>query len=861
MRCWKPFRACRPMDKPVICTVIAKNYLAQARCLTDSFLRHHPDGEVFVLVIDEIGEYYDPAEERFATVKLDEIGIRDLPAMIRRYTVLELSTAVKPFFLEYLFEALDCDKICYFDPDIYFYNPITEIWDLLDSYGVVLTPHLLDFLEDSHWPNELDVLRSGSYNLGFIGLSLRADLIRLLHWWQRKVAEHCFVSLHEGLFVDQKWMDLAPSLFSNVHVHRDPGCNVAYWNLKNRQVRSAGAGYTVNGTPLKFFHFSGFSPERMNSLSKYQDRFTLRDLPDARPLFEGYRDCLVAHGYARIRRWPYTHDHSAPSGVRIPDQARRLWKEWETGGRPGESTNLASDAAAVDEFLSWINEPVDVDPTGPTLTRLAMVIYEDRRDLQQIYPDVLGKDRSRYVSWLLSRAKAEFGLDDFFIRPMRKTEGVAASGRPIRDLGARLYVNVTNSLFHIGVGRWLEDRLGRRFVNRARGFFLATGPDNEEDHLSISQGRRSQPPSPMGLNTVEYVYDGNPDREVAAVCAEAVQEHGFPVIFSRVSSRAADEQDRQALWVPEAHPYRFNCLHVDVDRVEIACEELGDAFFAGKYNIGYWGWEVDPFPDDWTDRFRFFDEIWVASSFVQKLVAPASPIPVIVTGAPVAAAAGAEVTRDQFGLPENRFLFLFAFDMLSGVERKNPYGVIEAYQRAFGSTPHQTQLVIWAANLHRFSEHARRLKRAVDSVAGTLIDRDLRHPLVEGLIHNADAYVSLHRSEGFGWSIAKAMRFGTPTIATDYSAPQDYLNIGNGYPVGYGLTEMGKECGPYRRGSIWADADLDHAAAQMQRVVEHPEEARLKGQQAVSDIQRLFGREVVANRMVERLKRISSWRR
>jgi len=849
------------MDSPLICTVIAKNYLAQARCLTDSFLRHHPDGEVYVLLIDEIGEYFDPAEERFATVRLDEIGIPDLLTMIRRYTVLELSTAVKPFFLEYLFEVLDRDKICYFDPDIYFYNPVREIWDLLDSYGIVLTPHLLDFLEDEYWPNELDVLRSGSYNLGFIGLSRSAELTRLLRWWQRKMAEHCVVALDKGLFVDQKWMDLAPSLFRGVHVYRDPGSNVAYWNLKNRRVQSSSAGYTVNGVPLKFFHFSGFSPKRMNSISKYQDRFTLRDLPGARPLFEGYRDCLVAHGYAHIRRWPYTHNCPAPSGVRIPDQARRLWNEWEARGRRGESVNSASDAHAVDEFLSWINEPAEADPESPTLTRLALVIYQDRRDLQQMFPDVLGVDRSRYVSWFLSRAQAEFGLDDFFIRPMRQTEGVAASGRPIRDLSTRLYVNVTNSLFRIGVGGWLEDRLGRRFVNRVRELFLPTGPDKARDHLSPLEGRRSQVPCPLGLNTVEYAYDDSPDRASAAVWAQAVQEHGFPVAYSRVSSRAADEEDRQALSVPEAHPYRFNCLHVDVDQVEIACEELGDAFFAGKYNIGFWGWQVSPFPDDWTDRFRFFDEIWVASSFVQNLLAPVSPIPVIVIGIPVAAAGDAEATRTQVGLPENRFLFLSVFDVLSGIERKNPYGVIDAYQRAFGSTPSQTQLVIWAANLHRFPEHARRLKRAVDSVAGTLIDRDLRHPGVGGLIRNADAYVSLHRSEGFGWSIAKAMRLGIPTIATDYSAPQDYLTVSNGYPVGYRLTEMGKECGPCSSGSIWADADLDHAAAQMQRLVEHPEEARRKGRQAASDIRRLYGREVVANRMVERLKRISSWNR
>ncbi|MFC2037575.1 hypothetical protein ACFLYD_06380 [Chloroflexota bacterium] len=464
------------MAGKVICTIIAKNYLAQARCLVDSFLEHHPDGRAFVLVIDDLDCCYDPDREHFTTVPVEEIGIPDLQAMIFRYTVLELSTAVKPFFLEYLFEHHGCRKLCYFDPDIHFYAPIDEIWELLDSQGIVLTPHLLGFLDDQHRPNERDILIAGAYNLGFLGLSRHPELIQFLRWWQAKLVRDCVVAFDKGLFVDQRWMDLVPSLFSNVYIHRDPACNVAYWNLNHRQlVREEQGGYTVNGQPLKFFHFSGFSPDQMSVVSKHQTRLTFGNSPYLKPLFSTYRDCLLNHSYDTAKQWPYTHNYH--EGVRIPDVARTLFRELEENEPAWDPFQTAPDDQYVSKVLSWLNQAVD--DGQPPVTQLALGIYERRPDLQQACPDVLGDDRQLYIRWFVTRGKDEYGLDGFFLKPV--TERKAPAGLQLKDLsarqlGVRFYYSVTDWFYRIGVGASLERRLGERRVSAVRSFFVRPDP-------------------------------------------------------------------------------------------------------------------------------------------------------------------------------------------------------------------------------------------------------------------------------------------------------------------------------------------------------------------------------------------------
>jgi glycosyltransferase involved in cell wall biosynthesis len=185
--------------------------------------------------------------------------------------------------------------------------------------------------------------------------------------------------------------------------------------------------------------------------------------------------------------------------------------------------------------------------------------------------------------------------------------------------------------------------------------------------------------------------------------------------------------------------------------------------------------------------------------------------------------------------------------------------VIEAYQRAFGPDFGDTALVIKVTKLDQFPEHREPLEQAVASVSGILIDGYLDRSELDGLFNACDVYVSLHRSEGFGMTIAEAMSLGKPVIATDYAGNTDYMNVSNSYPVEYRLIELEQDYGPYKKGQVWADPDLDHAAAQMRCVFENHDEAMRKGKRAAADIKHWYGSEAMARKIIERLKIIASF--
>jgi hypothetical protein len=196
------------------------------------------------------------------------------------------------------------------------------------------------------------------------------------------------------------------------------------------------------------------------------------------------------------------------------------------------------------------------------------------------------------------------------------------------------------------------------------------------------------------------------------------------------------------------------------------------------------------------------------------------------------------------------------FDMLSVFERKNPLGLIEAYRRAFGPDFQDTTLVLKVTRLDQEPRYRKQLEQAVASVSGILIDRHMGRQELDGLFNVCDVYVSLHRSEGFGMTMAEAMYLGKPVIATAYSGNMDFMNVGNSYLVDYQLVDLERNCGPYQRGARWAEPDLDDAAAQMQRVFADREEALGKGTRAAADIRSLYSSGVVSRRIIERLARI-----
>ncbi|MDQ3818844.1 MAG: glycosyltransferase family 4 protein [Acidobacteriota bacterium] len=278
------------------------------------------------------------------------------------------------------------------------------------------------------------------------------------------------------------------------------------------------------------------------------------------------------------------------------------------------------------------------------------------------------------------------------------------------------------------------------------------------------------------------------------------------------------------------------------------------AVLSASYVINIWYWELPELPDEWGSEFAYADEIWVGSRFVQDAVSLKSPVPVVRVPPAVRADAAETYTRDHFGLPGNRFLFLAMFDTHSVLERKNPLAVLRAYRRAFPEPAAAAGLVLKFNNPNPCDPIMR-------SVAEHLAGRDdifvingvLSRDEVISLMNCTDCFVSLHRSEGFGLGPAEAMYLGKPAIMTNWSGNTDYMTCDNSAAVDYRLVPLGTDYGPYNARQLWAEPDEKSAARWMRRLFEEPQLASEMGQRGREIIRTQFSSEssgrVIARRL------------
>ena len=227
-----------------VCTIIAKNYVAQARVLARSFAEHHPDGRFWTLIIDDFADYIDPAREPFTILTPADIDCEPFADMAVRYSVIELSTAVKPWLLRHLMREVQ-GPITYLDPDVQVFGSLEELERLALEHGLVLTPHNSEPIPpDGQRPSQIDIMIAGVYNLGYVSLAPGAEIDELLDWWSDRLRRDCRVDPVYGYFVDQRWFDLAPGFVSDYAIVRDPQYNIAYWNLHSRELGHDGERYT-----------------------------------------------------------------------------------------------------------------------------------------------------------------------------------------------------------------------------------------------------------------------------------------------------------------------------------------------------------------------------------------------------------------------------------------------------------------------------------------------------------------------------------------------------------------------------------------------------------------------------------------
>jgi glycosyltransferase involved in cell wall biosynthesis len=213
-------------------------------------------------------------------------------------------------------------------------------------------------------------------------------------------------------------------------------------------------------------------------------------------------------------------------------------------------------------------------------------------------------------------------------------------------------------------------------------------------------------------------------------------------------------------------------------------------------------------------------EIWVATSFVANVVRSVAPVPVRTLFPGVAIGSFEPRSRRAFGLPgreDGRFAFLFSFHMGSVMERKSSHGLIRAFQQAF-SPEEPVDLVLKTTSFGRFDAQIVELRAAAKDANITVFDRVLTPDEILSLMDACDAYVSLHRREGLGLTMAEAMLLGKPVIATRYSGNLDFMDDQNSLLVDYKLVHTGPSVPPYDSTALWAEPSVEHAAQLMRRL-------------------------------------------
>lgn len=777
------------------CTIVARNYLAQAQVLVDSFRKHHPDGTFDVVLVD------DPATDRPVmdgadVLMLDEIGLAaaDLERMGAMYELIELATAVKPWSLMSLLDR-GYDHAVYFDPDISIERSIDELPGLAREHSVVLTPHLTEPMpRDGGAPSEQAIMLSGTYNLGFVGVGNTDDGRAMLDWWRTRLRSDAVVDVANGFFTDQRFIDLVPGLFDHVIV-KDPSWNAAYWNLATRPLtRDADGRILVSGRPPTFIHYSGYSPQKPHLLSKHQGpepRIKLSEHPLLRELCDDYGARLKQHGFVQ-RQADFKAPFTTLDGVELDQLTKRLVRAELLAIDNGEKSELRLGQDTGLPLREWLDSPAE-DARFPWLTRYLEALYTGRVDLRKAYPGVRTGSIGPYLEWV-----ERFGVDKGNVAAERLEAGrrLAASPQTSSLLSRPAEAAGTTARHGVEVAGYLTADLG------------------------------------LGESGRQFV----DSLEIAGI---AVSTTTYTRTLSRLGAPWQDRQPTPGLRNDTA------LVCVNADQLGRFTKDAGEDYLANRYRIGLWFWELDDFPKRMRKSARLLDEIWVCSEFNRAAIAPHTDRPVIVVPHPAHAptysdAALAEAPADGV------FTYLFVFDYLSVFDRKNPAGLVEAYLRAHPE-PGEARLVIKAINGSKRQQEQEALRYAAAGRPDiVLIDRYLSRPELDYLMHRADCYVSLHRSEGFGQTLAEMMAIGKPVIATAYSGNLEFTHEHNSYLVPFTKVSVPPGCEPYPTTAEWADPDLDEAARLMRHVRENPEDAKQRGERAAQTIAEEFSNEALA---------------
>ena len=788
------------MSEFAACTIVAHNYLPLAKIVARSFLEHHPEAPFYIVVVDRPLEARRIHEDGITIVPITDIDFGDegYKLMATIYDVTEFATSVKPFALKHFLQNHEC--VFYLDPDIKVYSRLDDLIAKTKEVGWSVTPHcLMPIPRTGAGPTEREIMAAGVYNLGYIGVTQR--LVALLDWWAERLRRDSIIDVERQLFTDQRWIDLAVGIFQP-HIERSTAYNVAYWNLDQREISRVDGKWLVDGEPLRFFHFSGYDPGHPYWMSKYQPgipRVLFSERPELKDLFLEYGEELLTMRPQGAPIPSYGWDEAFP-GFKLSRGLRRMFRDelLLADKKQGDVPPTPFNAEELDRFLDWCC----AIPEGSTrrLPRYAEAIFNQRHDLQHRFHEINGGNIEGFAHWARVHGRSEhpeLSMFGFF-------NLVAGNAVIAEDAYAGDVLNSDRSHGGVDVVGYLKAELG---VGEAGRLLVQAMRANGIDVSTVNCG-----------STLSR------------------QEHPFVV-------------DNKASHYPVV-------MAVNADQLGLVRHSLGEDFFKGRYVIGQWFWELSEPPQNYRDAFNLVHEIWAPTQFIKDSLETMAPAHVKITHMPLPIMKpqiDSALSRESFGLGEN-FVFLFTFDFLSVLKRKNALGLVKAFCNAFRPNEGPV-LVLKSINGDKRLKEMESLLWACDGRQDVvIIDEYFDAAKSATLMNHADCYVSLHRSEGLGLTMAEAMSLGKPVIATGYSGNMDFMTEENSCLVPWSPVLVGSGAEGYPASATWAEPDLEAAAQLMRRVFVDQEFARELGQRAQADIAQRFSAAVTGERMKRHLE-------
>lgn len=359
---------------------------------------------------------------------------------------------------------------------------------------------------------------------------------------------------------------------------------------------------------------------------------------------------------------------------------------------------------------------------------------------------------------------------------------------------------------------------------------------------------------PWGDDTLQSGITMIGDFKGASGLSEAARGLSTAMDYANMPHEMVHFYDRNS--VDRGGTYEINLICTNPNLLAELLLSLPRSMWFHRYQIGMWFWEQEHLPQDWIEILDLFDEIWVGSTFTADAVRRVTEKPVTVIPCLLNAQSDPNRSRTDFGIAEDLFLVLLAFDCHSVPERKNPRGGIEAFCKGFEDVKDRVGMVIKIRN--GTPAHRQELQDSFGDFPHLFfVEEDLPKEEMNRLIELCDVYLSLHRAEGFGLVLAEAMCLGTAVVATNWSATTEFMNPEVSCLVDAKLVTLEKDHIPFQKGSRWADPDLNQASAYLRYLYDNPTEKREMELRATQFIKQYLGIEKIAGILSQRLLEIT----